>query len=185
MLKFKYSYVPCEFSYKKKNHSIDAVCAWISYGKCYFDQNCTVIRVSPCLHIHYHKLVCCRWTWPIKPFIMTLVFHKRNMWLRALETESADKWQVPAQRPTYWYLFHHNLQRPLQLKGLRLSESRGRPSHGFLFFFCLVGVLAGVRSEHESTEVIGDLLQLNVTRPVGAGLPSCAVIGRNPRRQTT
>lgn len=43
----------------------------------------------------------------------------------------------------------------------------------------------GVRGEHESTEIIGNLLQLNVTRPASAGLPSCVVIGRNPRRQTT
>lgn len=39
--------------------------------------------------------------------------------------------------------------------------------------------------KHESTEIIGDLLQLNITRPARAHLPSRVVIGRNPRRQMT
>jgi len=42
-----------------------------------------------------------------------------------------------------------------------------------------------LRGERDSTEVIGDLLQLKVTRPAGVGLLSCFVIGRNPRRQMT
>lgn len=43
----------------------------------------------------------------------------------------------------------------------------------------------GVRGEHGSREIIGDLLQLNVTSPASAGLPSHVVIGHIPRRQTT
>lgn len=43
----------------------------------------------------------------------------------------------------------------------------------------------GVRGECESTEIIGGLLQLNATRPASTGPPSCDVIGRIPRRQTT
>lgn len=57
MLKFKYSYVPCEFQYlKQKTKTSQHRCsfAWIYSRKLYFHQNCTVIRVSLCLHIHYH-----------------------------------------------------------------------------------------------------------------------------------
>lgn len=48
MLKLKYYYVPSELT-KNKNHSIDAVLL----RKLYFQQNCTVIRVSLYLHIQY------------------------------------------------------------------------------------------------------------------------------------
>lgn len=40
----------------------------------------------------------------------------------------------------------------------------------------------GVRGERRSTEMIGDLLQLNMTRPASAGLLSRVVIGRFPRK---
>lgn len=51
--------------------------------------------------------------------------------------------------------------------GTQAGETRGR-SRRVVFF---VGSVDG------SVRLLGDLLQLNVTRPAGAGPPSCVVIG--------
>lgn len=57
---------------------------------------------------------------------------------------------------------------PIPWRDLRDSKSISS-RRLFLFFSFSLGVLMGVRCERESTEIIGGLLQLNVTRPAVAG----------------
>ena len=57
---------------------------------------------------------------------------------------------------------------PIPWRDLRDSKSISS-RRLFQFFSFSLGVLMGVRCERESTEIIGGLLQLNVTRPAVAG----------------